>query len=123
MEAGMPGGGPSSGVALDPQTPRDTALAIINLQTFAGSWTANDLEYLMRLMGMGNLSSLISGTAGHSPEALLTAIVVRFLEKRIAGEKDIWELVVDKARAWIQTEVLDEEVAKQLWMQAEQAFH
>lgn len=50
-------------------------------------------------------------------QILVTAVVVRFLEKRVADEEETWELVVDKARVWLEGEV-DEKGLRRVWEMA-----
>ncbi|RAR05476.1 von willebrand domain-containing protein [Stemphylium lycopersici] len=50
-------------------------------------------------------------------QILVTAVVVRFLEKRMADEEETWELVVDKARVWLEGEV-DEKGLRRVWEMA-----
>jgi len=54
----------------------------------------------------------------NSEHLLATAIVVLFLEKKMQDEEDTWELVVEKARAWLESE-LAEEVLARIWQLAE----
>jgi hypothetical protein len=41
-----------------------------------------------------------------------------FLEKKMQDEEETWELVVEKARAWLENE-LAEDVLAQVWQLAE----
>jgi hypothetical protein len=54
-------------------------------------------------------------TAEH---AMLTAIVVIFLSKKMRSEEDTWELVVEKARTWLE-HALAEDVLSDVWKMAE----
>lgn len=78
------------------------------------------MEKLVKLIWTEDLLSLVSGKTVLGSEVLLTSTVVKYLEKKLPGEKDIWELVVDKARAYVESEVTDGEIFKQPWAQAEQ---
>jgi hypothetical protein len=49
---------------------------------------------------------------------LLTAIVVVFLERKMADEEDTWELVVEKARRWVE-EVVEDGLRDDVWRMAE----
>jgi hypothetical protein len=64
---------------------------IIALQTFEGFW-----EWSAELCG-------IVGVKGDKKKDSIfaTAMAVRFLEVKLKGEKDVWELVVEKAREWL----------------------
>jgi hypothetical protein len=43
-----------------------------------------------------------------------TALVICFLEQKMAGEEDMWELVVEKARTWLESNstVVEDEGSK-----------
>lgn len=89
-------GATGSRSCLDPQsmTESDKVHAIINLQNFEGHWEAgNELFRIMDLNDRAQKSKTLVET---------TLLVVVFLEQKMAGEKDVWELVVEKARAWLQ---------------------
>jgi hypothetical protein len=57
-------------------------------------------------------------TETNADQILATATVVMFLEKRMQDEEETWELVVEKARAWLENEVA-EDVLAQVWQLAE----
>jgi hypothetical protein len=50
---------------------------------------------------------------------LLTAIVVVFLERKMADEEDTWELVVEKARKWVEDKLEEDGVRDDVWRMAE----
>ena len=75
--------------------------ALIALQEFDGSW-----EWKKQLLAILRVDAKeLEKTAPKSKNILATALVVRFLETRLAEEKDSWELVVEKAREWIEDKV------------------
>ena len=45
----------------------------------------------------------------------ITALVVTFLEQRMPGEKNLWELLVEKSRIWLKQNVAREETLDQLY--------
>lgn len=47
-----------------------------------------------------------------------TVLAIYFLEGKMAGDKEAWDMVVEKARAWL--EGTEERVSKQKWTLAEQ---
>jgi hypothetical protein len=47
-----------------------------------------------------------------SPEVWMTALVCMFLEKKLASEKEAWELVVEKAWAYVESDIGAEKVAE-----------
>ena len=99
------------------KTSREVALAIVDLQSFSGTWSTTDLPSLSKLIEARNLAKKVKAVAG-SPDVFLTMVVITYLEKILPGEKDIWELVVEKGRAAVQAEVTDESVLSTLWSEA-----
>ena len=66
---------------------------IIALQDFEGWW-----EYSAAL---NVIFGREIGVAGQRSRVWITMFVVRWLEKQASGDRDVWELVVGKARAWL----------------------
>jgi hypothetical protein len=77
---------------------------IISLQTFSGSWAWSSalLKAVQVDAGAADVKQALA--EGADETALATALVVRFLERKMSADKDVWELVVEKARAWIEGE-------------------
>jgi hypothetical protein len=88
------------GIQIPAQTssPAEIVRAIIALQNFAGSWKAG--EELLRIVGVDivRLSEL------QSDPKKMTTIVVEFLEKNMQAESAMWEIVVEKAKLWIEAQ-------------------
>jgi len=51
-------------------------------------------------------------------QLLSTAIVVVYLETKMEDEEDTWELVVEKARTWLE-DTVDENVLGETWKLAQ----
>jgi hypothetical protein len=49
---------------------------------------------------------------------LATAMVITFLERLVTGEEETWELVVEKARDWLDAS-MNADVLKEVWKEAE----
>ena len=84
---------------LDPLEPptrtgNEKVHAIISAQAFDGKWAVSD-----DLLGSMGLSGKISKS---TDEKTMTMLVIAFLEEKMFSEKDVWELVVEKARDWLQ---------------------
>jgi hypothetical protein len=77
----------------------DPLQVLIDLQTFEGYWELK--QKLCTAIGVDY--SKLPATA-HS-QALATTLAVYFLENKLAHEKDSWELIVEKAKAWLQGEL------------------
>ena len=106
------------------QTDNASALtyAIIDAQTFTGSWD----KKIVASAAIGIDEERFKVTLSKAPKeinkaaceaALTTAIVVRFLELKLDGMKDTWELVVEKAKAVI--EGMGDEISEFAWKAAE----
>ena len=80
--------------------------ALIDLQTFSGAWSWN--AELFSILGVsesnGNKEALGVETVAE-PEIGATALAIAFLESRVPGKKDVWEMIVSKAREWLEQKV------------------
>ncbi|KAJ4293261.1 hypothetical protein N0V90_008543 [Kalmusia sp. IMI 367209] len=101
--------------------------SIIAHQTFEGSWSFDDV--LHEKMGIKPnvtrkavdsllVSSKQTLDRKQSELVLSTAIVVRFLENKMAENEETWELIVEKAKEWLEGSV-EEEVLKAVWKAAD----
>ncbi|KAF2663856.1 hypothetical protein BT63DRAFT_430111 [Microthyrium microscopicum] len=75
--------------------------SLIALQTFEGFWIWN--EQLCHATGTDMTSA--KKVTNLDKNVLATAIAIRVLETKWAAEKDTWELIVDKAKNWIENKV------------------
>ena len=74
----------------------DPLQKIIALQTFEGSWNLD--AQLLEIVGL-----LAQHQAPHDvePKVWATLLAIRFLEGRMSGEREVWVMVVEKAREWL----------------------
>ncbi|CAN9154665.1 unnamed protein product [Alternaria alternata] len=93
---------------------------LIARQSFEGSWAAIDKLPCdeMKLDRDAASKAIAKLTETNTDKVLATATVVMFLEKKMQDEEETWELVVEKARAWLENE-LAEDVLAQVWQLAE----
>jgi hypothetical protein len=98
MERGGPAGSP-----LD---------ALVGLQSFDGFWAWSDK--LLKVVGASQASidsaTKQSGEAWTTElagkrDAMATAVVLVFLKTKLAGERDSWEMMADKALDWLKGEL------------------
>ncbi|KIX04165.1 uncharacterized protein Z518_07719 [Rhinocladiella mackenziei CBS 650.93] len=77
---------------------------IIDLQSFDGSWSLSNK--LLQLFGLSQdqVQNLLSG-AGDDESVRATALGIAWLKIKVPAEKDVWEMVVDKAEGWIQAKI------------------
>ncbi|KAI4142080.1 MAG: hypothetical protein L6R39_005086 [Caloplaca ligustica] len=81
-----------------PETDNEKVHAVIGMQDFEGWW-----EQSRALLAI--LEIAVSGSRG---KEWVTMLVVRWLEVKMKGEKDVWELVVEKARGWLEAQIMGE---------------
>ena len=107
--------------------PKETGTLLQRLiarQSFEGSWTAIT-NLLCDEMGFSSdaarsaVDELIKASKQTVDEAkaeqvISTALVVVFLEKKMEDEEETWELVVEKARTWLE-DAVDEDVLGEAW--------
>ncbi|KAJ9605425.1 hypothetical protein H2200_010082 [Cladophialophora chaetospira] len=79
---------------------------IIDLQEFDGSWQVSDK--LLELLGVSEeqFSSLNVHVdlAASNKAHKATALAIAWLRAKVAGEEDVWEMVVEKALGWLVVE-------------------
>ncbi|KAK4695657.1 hypothetical protein P7C71_g2127, partial [Lecanoromycetidae sp. Uapishka_2] len=92
------------------ETDSDKIHALIELQDFEGYWSLDDK--LLAILGLK--AHMIQ-----NEDASVTALVIYFLEQRMGSEKDLWELVVDKANEWLVGKDADVEALEK---EAKEAF-
>ncbi|TDZ65277.1 von Willebrand factor A domain-containing protein 5A [Colletotrichum trifolii] len=92
--------------------------ALVSLQDFSGFWAWCD--ELLRVVGLTE-KTISEALPGASRDALSTAVVVAFLRKRLSGVADSWEMMEEKAVAWLEQEV-GEDVTGELLLAAEGLF-
>ena len=100
---------------------------LIAHQSFTGSWT-NLPKQLCNEMGIYTnaatravvklVDDKIAADQVLAKQILVTAVVVRFLERKMANEEETWELIVEKARVWLGGEVTGESLGR-VWEMAE----
>lgn len=80
---------------------------LIGLQTFSGAWEWND-NLLAVVMPKGE--NLEFDAAFVSEQVMATSLAIAYMEARLADSKDVWELVVEKARTWMGSQVGEDAV-------------
>jgi hypothetical protein len=107
----------SSETGAKPLSPRTKAL--IDIQTYDGSFELDsalaallgvsmpDLEAKLALCFLSGGSNL---TEEQKRKVWATVFAIKVFEIQLAGERDVWGLVVDKASAWVRTMMGDRDV-------------
>ncbi|KAJ9500986.1 hypothetical protein H2202_003544 [Exophiala xenobiotica] len=81
---------------------------IIDLQEFSGSWLIS--VPLLQMIGVTveQVARILVGAHGHihsdadADAAKATALAVSWLKTRLPNEEDVWDMVVEKATAWLE---------------------
>ncbi|POR31935.1 von Willebrand factor A domain-containing protein 5A [Tolypocladium paradoxum] len=79
--------------------------ALAALQTFIGSWAWSvELESIISVKQQQTLALRLPKVSGGASrgDVVATLCAVVFLKKRLADERDAWELMVDKAERWLE---------------------
>ncbi|RGP76943.1 vault poly [Fusarium longipes] len=105
---------PPAPPAPEPINARDPLKALTSLQNFSGSWAwSPDLE---RTLGVSldevtrlDLPSVVLGHTGKN-DILATACAVLFFKRKLNDEEDIWEMLVEKAEAWLESNIREDGV-------------
>ncbi|RFN49800.1 vault poly [Fusarium flagelliforme] len=83
--------------------------ALTSLQSFSGSWSwSMELERVLDVdskeVAKLDLPSTVTGHALKS-EILATACAILFFKRKLADEKDTWEMLVEKAEGWLEENI------------------
>jgi hypothetical protein len=109
----------SSETGAQPLSPQTAAL--IDMQTYEGSFELNLALAALLGVSMSDLEAklatcLVSGgnwtsqSEEQKRKVWATLFAIKVFETRLAWERDVWRLVVDKARAWVRTMMEDTDV-------------
>jgi hypothetical protein len=87
-------------------TPRDLTKALIKLQSFEGSFSLSTDLATMLDVSMVELEAKIRSCGiglaeGLTKEVWATVLAVTMFETKLEAEKEIWELVAEKAKTWV----------------------
>ena len=75
---------------------------IIDLQEFDGSWTGSEKLWSLFGIDSGKTAEIAKG---EDPKARATALAIAWLEVKVQKEEDTWEMVVEKAKAWLENAI------------------
>ncbi|KAG0012095.1 hypothetical protein BGZ80_000209, partial [Entomortierella chlamydospora] len=86
---------------------------LVDLQTFEGFW-----EWQENLFSCINVNpeqaEKLAKDNGLGFRIVATALSIVFFEKKLAEEKDTWELIVEKAKTWMEEQIGQEETLEVL---------
>lgn len=77
--------------------------SLIDLQTFSGAWawTPALLSLLGTSSSESDVKALFSSEGIDDETVIATTLAIAFFEKRLPGKREVWEMVVLKARGWL----------------------
>ncbi|KAK2055293.1 vault protein inter-alpha-trypsin [Colletotrichum caudatum] len=92
------------------QTPAEQFSALVSMQEFSGYWVWSDKLFAVLGISTQDVNTKAEQTVQgiQSSTASSTAAVVAFLRKRLADERDSWEMMEEKAVAWLEAELGDD---------------
>jgi hypothetical protein len=82
--------------------------ALVELQTFEGFWEWT--PELCSVLGLDQATVEGKNVSGDK-KVLATALAVRFFEAKLPNDKDGWEMIVEKAKGWLESVGHDEDDA------------
>jgi hypothetical protein len=71
-------------------------------QTFSGAFTFSEALLGSLSIALKDFEEKAAANGIEDRDVFATAVAVAYLEEKMADEKDSWELVVDKAREWME---------------------
>ncbi|KFA46803.1 hypothetical protein S40293_05574 [Stachybotrys chartarum IBT 40293] len=94
-----PGG---RGSAVSNTTPQGSTLArLALLQSFSGSWSwTAELEQILGV----TQKQATQDMQQHTSEVTATVCVLTYLKKKLAGDREAWEMIAEKAENWLKSE-------------------
>lgn len=96
---------------------------LIALQSFSGPWPSlaslPSTELHIDMNAARTAAKRLGASVSVADQILATALVITFLERKMPDEEDTWELVVEKARMWLQDTVEDGAVLAEVWRVAQ----
>ncbi|KAL0474865.1 von Willebrand factor type A domain-containing protein [Neurospora intermedia] len=106
---GFPVSNSSDSAQVEPKTatPLEPLEALVSLQHFDGSWSWT--EKLLDILGQSQLTEedvkKRYGVSMPNTDMLATALVLAYFEAKLVEERDEWEMLADKAREWLKSEL------------------
>ncbi|KAK3397506.1 von Willebrand factor type A domain-containing protein [Sordaria brevicollis] len=90
-------------------TPLEPLDALVQFQNFDGSWAwSNELLDVLGLTRLTSKEGLEEryGVSIPNSDMLATALVLAYMEVKLADDTDEWEMLADKAREWLRSELV-----------------
>lgn len=84
-----------------PAPPANPLHRLIGLQTFSGAWDWNEDLFAVLMQGKKPEFDAMFG----SDQVMATALAVAYMESQLLDSKDVWEMIVSKAKTWMGTQM------------------
>ncbi|KAL8698188.1 MAG: hypothetical protein Q9201_006712 [Fulgogasparrea decipioides] len=97
------GPGPPPWRKEDTRTDNEKVHAVIGFQDFEGWWRWD--QNLLEILRVAEVDMM-------KEKEWVTVLVIKWLETKMASEKEVWELVVEKARAWLAGRMMGTELER-----------
>ncbi|KAJ2897734.1 von Willebrand factor type A domain-containing protein [Zalerion maritima] len=83
-------------------TPAEAMSTLVRLQTFEGYWKCEDVK-LWAVLGINamEVEAVLPKEKNIDDDVVATTAAIAFFKSKLADEKDIWEMIVEKAEAWV----------------------
>jgi von Willebrand factor type A domain/Vault protein inter-alpha-trypsin domain len=90
-----------------PRTDEERMHELISLQAFDGSWGSTARLFVV----LGVQDDKVKEVLGSMEETVMaTLVAVAFLEGKMAAEEGVWEMIVEKAKGWLEGKIGAEKV-------------
>lgn len=100
---------------------QDILWSLVSLQTFEGSWIWS--QALLAEIGVSEAKAqAIVSQEKADKNAVATALTIIYLESKLSSEKETWEVLVDKAKVWLEEEVGGEDAMERILKAAKNIF-
>ncbi|KAJ6095379.1 hypothetical protein N7486_006125 [Penicillium sp. IBT 16267x] len=100
-----------------PETPKSKVHSLVGLQTFKGSWIWDQQLFDVVGIRMNETRTKVAAIlqnfgkrdlwAGREENVVATLMIMGLLKRDHQDSKDLWELVYEKAEAWVQNELAE----------------
>ncbi len=89
-----------------PHTNEDKMHELISLQTFDGSWKWTTKLFVVLGVDEEKVKAVL---ADADNTVMATVLAVGFLEGKMPEEGGVWEMVIEKAKAWLESKTSESE--------------
>ncbi|OHE97722.1 vault protein inter-alpha-trypsin [Colletotrichum orchidophilum] len=88
--------------------------AIVSLQEFSGSWDPSEALFTIIGVTLDSVKDALHTVGVDDERVMSTSAVINYLRKKLTKERDSWEMMEEKAVAWLEGELGEEATQKVL---------